>query len=548
MLHDPVAKFDRERINTEVNDRFGKFLPSTTPDMHVGAIYPFAGEKPWRYWDTQTVETALNILEQDKERTIRAIKIRGDTLSRGMQNLFRPSPALYVETSIRSTISQGLVELATKFLPEYLRVAEHVFGNLLEVYWSVIKRKGVEGNFDLRGAIAVFQRENLEILLKGFHETVRNAIAHGNFVFTGFDIEFGIIAPETYTSSDFLRLLDDLWRTSNSLCIGLLLFWIRNNPWKDLQNEIPIAIIERFAAGGLNRIDLEILGIVESNTPLAGKQLHVAVRMSMKSRTQVFGECSRVAIHLLEAGAFEYDRFVIEIDHGEQINSMAMILPKKLMEIVENDLPLESLPEVFTDSQLLWFDESKLKVKLRLWRTLFVTGLKQTHLEILNAWRENGLWIGKGRFRIREVENTSSQGIARIRVRAVLKNPADSENINVVREVLYELAKYFRRRYIRSRESSLDSGLPWPKKPHYIFIDLFKVDGTLRWLRGGGWMGGNLVAVAEYVRGKHKPVLIDNPEEIYKGLHIRYTIDDAKAKKALHDLAKIMMDIHKKNK
>ncbi|MFC1997664.1 hypothetical protein ACFLXI_08695, partial [Chloroflexota bacterium] len=65
-------------------------------------------------------------------------------------------------------------------------------------------------------------------------------------------------------------------------------------------------------------------------------------------------------------------------------------------------------------------------------------------------------------------------------------------------------------------------------------------------LRGGGWRGGNLVAVAEYNRGKYEPVLVDNPEETYKGLRIRYQIDEAKAQKALHDLAKQMLEIHAK--
>jgi len=545
LLHDPLAKFDREVGRIEVNYRFAEFFPDSMSSQVVGALLPFASERPWKYWDLDTVLVALQVLESDKDRTIQAVANRRLALDRGIDNLFRPSKVVLEEESLNHGQSQGFVRLATEFFPEYLRWAEHVFGNLIEVYWSIKKKGGVEGSFDLRKAKTLLTNIDLNSLLNGYSDRVRNAIAHGEFNFTGLGIEFGEVNPTNFTATEFLRLFDELCRTSNGLGIAIILFWARNNPNPHLNDSIPLTMISRFAAGGMNRTGLKLVGIVESDTPLGGHQLHAAVEISMRSRTQVLGECCRIATHLLEAGAKDYDRLLIELDHGIQVNSLAIVLPNKLRELLNNNSSLDRLPEVFAETQLLWFDESRWRTRLRAWHTIIKIGLKRAKLEMLNSWRESGLWIGKGRFQIREIENLGSQGIARLRIRAILKDPSDAKDEQVIKEIIHELVKIRKGRFVKSRSQFLDSGIPWRKRPDYIFVDLFEVDGTLRWLRGGGWQAGNLVAVAEYVRRNRKPTLLDNPEEIYKNIRIRYSMDDEKARQALGEIAKFLTDIYK---
>jgi len=326
------------------------------------------------------------------------------------------------------------------------------------------------------------------------------------------------------------------------LGIGLTLFWARNNPGDQFRDSIPLTIVTRLAAGGLNRTGLKLLGVVESSTALAGRQLHAAVRMSMRSRVQVLGQCARVATHLIEAGAEGYDLFSIEIDHGEQVSSLVTVMPDRLMELLQSDASIGRLHEAFPETQLLWFNESILRTRLRAWWTLLLTGIKCLHLQLLKNWQEHGFCIGKGRFRIREIENLSSQGVARIRIRAVLKNPSDAKDKQVVREIIRELVNAGRRRLVRSRGHFLDPGIPWPKRPKHIFLDLFRVGGTLRWLRGGGWPAGNVVATAERVWGNSDPVLVVNPEEIYKGIRIRYMMDAARLWEALRGVADVVTD------
>jgi hypothetical protein len=89
----------------------------------------------------------------------------------------------------------------------------------------------------------------------------------------------------------------------------------------------------------------------------------------------------------------------------------------------------------------------------------------------------------------------------------------------------------------------LNEGIRWPRKPQYVFVDLFKVDGTLRWLKGGGWLAGNLVAVAERVWGNHPSVLVENPEQIYKGIRIRFSMDTKSYQESVRKLVNLMGEI-----
>ncbi|MFV2045679.1 MAG: hypothetical protein ACC700_20935, partial [Anaerolineales bacterium] len=369
------------------------------------------------------------------------------------------------------------------------------------------------------------------------------ATAHGEVAFSGFDIEFGSVQPEIYIASDFLRLYDELIRTCNSAAIAILLFWARHSHKVRAHDDVPLSIIEQLAAGGLNRPGLRLLGVVRSNTPLGGSQLHAAVSLDLRSRGQVLGECARVAFHLLESGARGFDRFLVQVDHGEHVASLVIIDSEKLTDLLECNALEDRLPEAFSETQLVWFDERRLKTRLRMWLTIIRTGWSWFKAEVIDSWHNIGLLAGRGRYLIREVESLSSQGVSRLRIKAVLTEPLHSEDRAIVREVIRDIVSRYRWLPTRSRSRILDPGIPLPKRPTHIFVDLFLADGTLRWLGGGGWVGGNIVAVAEFARGRADPVLIDNPEETYKGIRIRYSMDAERAEHLEQEFAVLMQDI-----
>src|SRR5690606_25481154 len=144
--------------------------------------------------------------------------------------------------------------------------------------------------------------------------------------------------------------------------------------------------------------------------------------MDMRQRTMVFAYTAYIARQLIEAGAEGYDRFVVQVDHGLGVSSLVIVKSKVLEGLLKDEVPADRLPEAFPDTQLLWFNESGWKTRLRGWQTILRTGLTWLRIDVLRRWHEQGIWIGKGRYRIREVELLGSQGIARVKVRAVLKN------------------------------------------------------------------------------------------------------------------------------
>ena len=348
-------------------ERLGAFLRTFSSSQAIGALIPFVMERPWRYWDVETVLLALNVLERDIGRTFLAFAERNDALDLGIDGLFRPSPVVDIEKSLDLGKSSELYCIASQFLPEYLRWAEHVFGNLIEVYWSVAKKGGVQGAFTLPTARSLLKSKGLDRLMDGYDHSVRGAIAHGNVRFSGFEIMFGNPNPVGYSSGEFLRMFDKLCRTTNGSAVALILFWDRNQRFRASGSPNPKALVTRFAAGGLNRTGVELVGSVESTTPFAGRQLHVALRMASKSRREVLLNAGRAARYLIEAGANGYDRFVIEIDHGGPVMSQVIVLPPKLSALMQNGAPLARLPEAFDDGTLLWFDESRHLTRLRCW-------------------------------------------------------------------------------------------------------------------------------------------------------------------------------------
>lgn len=73
---DPLSRFEYELARASVYTRFESFPPDTLSDRAVGALHPFASERPWCYWDTDLVQMALDLLEDNRNRTIEAIRAR----------------------------------------------------------------------------------------------------------------------------------------------------------------------------------------------------------------------------------------------------------------------------------------------------------------------------------------------------------------------------------------------------------------------------------------------------------------------------------------
>lgn len=289
---DPVARAEHEVAQAQVSARFGGRIPEGVPGL---SFRPFVEDAPWRYWGDRSADLALSLLERDVPRSITAVVARAGAIDRGIDGLFRHSARGPDEGSRNADSAGEVVTLATEWVPDYLRLTEHVFGNLLEPIWAALKKGGIGGHFDLRGATTFMKSQGHDLLVSGFTEEIRNAIAHGKVRLTAFDIEFGDVKPVSLTRSAFLDGLDELGRTCNALAIALMLFIARHQADVVRSGGVPRAVATQFAAAAIRRVNCRVAGSVESESPLAGRQLHVAVEMTERHRVHVLGQCARVA-------------------------------------------------------------------------------------------------------------------------------------------------------------------------------------------------------------------------------------------------------------
>lgn len=544
LMRDPLAEIEHGIAAEEVRTRMPRLFVDGRSDSELLAFRHFVELVPWRYWSTDQAEYAHRVLRKDVDRSERAIRGRANSVNIALDTLFTLGSFDLSEESWDHSRATEMVTVATELLPAYLRWTEHIFGNLLEVYWAVGKKGNEQGRFDLKSATAQLRQRGHGDLLRGYSEDVRNAIAHGEVRFSFPDIKFGAVRPTTLSSTELLRLFDDLRRTVNALAVALIDIWVElRRTDRSTGQDVPIALVVRIAAAGVNREGLRMIGAVESETPLAGKQLHVAVETVDKRRTLVFGNIFRIAARLVRAGAVGYDRMLFGIEQGEPVQSLVALDPMKLKELLEENAPFERLPDALDETQLLWFDESPTRVRLRIWGAAIRSGWADAKRQIYANWHEAGLYLGRGKYWLRKIENLSIAGQARVRVIGVLKDPLLENDREQIQAIVAELVKEGRKRRVRARGTFLDKGIPWRKKPRHIYVDLYKEDGPIRWLRGGGWMGGNLVAVGEKCWGKQESNLVERPEEIHRGIRLRYSIDPIAAAEVAAKLQELMNQV-----
>lgn len=241
----------------DIANRLSRMFSIKKAHAGLGAVRPFFESQPFTYWSDPQVSVAKGVLDSDPHRSIEAINYWGRELGHAYEMLMLESPAARYDHELSSMRVRDIQLLSTVFLPEYLRLAEHVFKNLLCIYWSIKRKGGVSAKFDLRGGTAMLKSNGLESLCDGFDEGVRNGIAHGQVTYQGQDVCFGIVDRGMRISvHDVFYLYDRLLRSCTGLLLAVMLFGI------DYGNEMLGLLIT-------NPIKLQHLISAGSKTPRA---------------------------------------------------------------------------------------------------------------------------------------------------------------------------------------------------------------------------------------------------------------------------------------
>lgn len=329
LQNDPLISADAKLKEQEGLEFFSEFLIDTVQPIWLRVLSNFTRNAPLRYWDRVAIQKGLEVLEADKQRTLEALAEWKNRIGIGFEYLFRRATIERYEENLTTTKSSDLLLLANEFHPEYLRRCESVYTNIITLYWAILKKKSVQGKFEITGALSLLKAKGYKVLTSGYEENVRNGIAHGQVVFEWDEIKYGENRSlYKLEINEFLKLFDEIFRTSNSLAISILIFLANNQILlSKTKNILPTSIIILIASAHVERQDFKVLGIVESQLSKDISQLHISMKTGFINRTAVMLDCARAALRLFDAGATSYSRYLFEIHQENGVDSLLGIKP-----------------------------------------------------------------------------------------------------------------------------------------------------------------------------------------------------------------------------
>lgn len=523
LAEDPLCRADLQVRQWAGRDRFLKLVPRMS-NQWAGALERFTGAVPFAFWDDASVECALGVLEDNPARTCNAVRERGNLFDLGLSNLLVLSEADLRQNPLPMGDGRKAVDLATIFHPEYLRKCEHVFGNLLSVYWSIRKRGDVSGNYIVKNAVAQFSGGTEAVLVSGYVDEIRNSIAHGEVCFTATGTRYGShVRSPVLLPDEFLSCFDRLWRSSLALALGILLFLARNDGvLADANVSTPGSVCGLLASGAAERPGFRVVGAFASEVSRIGRQLNVVTENSFKARPMVILDALRLARRLQEAGATGFSRFLIESHHPWGTPSMVAVSPARLEQLMDQDAPTERLMEALADTPMVWESESQFLARCKAYALIAWTQLHAALVSVRRSLRPRGPL----RVIIKSIRNASVRPVSRVEVVLVLEDPDRDVTAGEVDALLVSLCHRYSRRLVKDNPGHFTTRRCSRRLPGYVWVRLYRRDGTLRWLGRDSVKEGNLIGAAERIRGRdHKPVLVRNPEKNVSGVRIRYSYD-----------------------
>lgn len=524
---------------------FGSCLGEISNPFIFRVLGHVTSRRPWNYWNRVAFREALEVLRLDPKRTLDALHSHRHPIDIGVKEWLRDVPALQDEQSISFPDTDDLIRIATVHHPEYLRRSENILGNILHLYWGILKRKSVDGLFDLRSALALFSSKGRHALTAGYREEIRNAIAHGKAVFTGNGIQYGPPAANIeLLASDLLHELDVLWETCNSIVLALIVFGLEN--LQDAEtHHIPSRLAALYSDVAAGYPKFSIIHVVESDYPRTGRQLHLSISAFVRSRAALAYDCLRVSLCLWKFGARDYNRFIFNISHpGIRITSAFVVSPSTLASLAMENASLNRLPEAVLEPTLLWQDENSASLKFRIGIALIKSNIRLAQHTISTSLRKAGHPCTSTRYVVRSIEDRSVENLIRLEVTAVLVDENDATNSTLLRHIATQIIRRSRRRLHYSKPDGLSRKLPLVGRPKYVWVKLFRRDGTIRDIGHGGWFGSNLILTAERVfRSGGQPVFIPNPQEIWKSIRLRYELDQDAFTIAAREVQEVINEI-----
>lgn len=534
-----LGQADAELRRNETRYLLSDFVSKDVSDIWVDALNVFVKERPLKYWDKETVEKALEVLEKDIPRSLESISAWESQLSVCLFNIFQKTKLSLNEESLNLKKYDDIVAISAEFHPEYLRLIEHIFGNLICIYWGILRRKGVKANFGLVAGEKFFKEKSLSQFYCGYNERVRNAIAHGEIHYRAIGVVYGNPALKYELSSrEFLTTLDTLTRTTNSLALAVFLFGARNEKLIAKSNRFswPLGLISRLMIGGIARGSFTIEGVFESEYPRTGPQLHFGIKTNIRKREVLIIDCLKISSLAITLGLNKFKRFIFEINCGKDVDSMMIVDAEKFRSHCEKDAPIEKLADCIENS-FMWNDESKWSMRLKVWKGLVGSqyNLQKNNFQKQLADIYNHKHL---EYEIRNIEKQATEELFRIKITAALTT-AKEINQESVKETVKDIVKRYKTKIQFTNPDSITKKRLAPGRPSYIWVYLHRRDGAKRWLTGNQGLGGNCICIAEWKKGDLTPIVVENPELVEDAIRFRFSPDPEAVEKAIKSLIEL---------
>ncbi len=523
LLSNPLSVFQRQMREQGGRRRFASLLKMDVLADWFVLLSRFADQAPYTYWDEDQMRAALEILRRDSIRTKAAIAAWSDPLSLGIDNLLLSSSVSQHEDGLSELDFRDVVRIVFEFHPEYLRRVEHMLGQIIPMYASILmdKHSPTRSKVDLKSICDRLESRGLSILVSGYDEDVRNGIAHGEVELTADAIRYGGTHKHDVSAWEFADLFDQVWRTCVGLVLAVVLFLAEND-----DAPRPRAVSLLLASANVEHPGMTYNGSIESQWNKE-QGLHVDLDDEFGSLESQMFDCGRFAAYLVRDSDRPYERILFSVRNPMAVVPSLVIVKGTLLSgLMKTGASIDTLPEVFESPPLVWSRQSPWSRRITTWRLILTSGLPALREQTRNILRTRKWpWpIVGDLYRTRTVENISSGWRARVKVTVVLTDPSTASDRDAIRNIAIHAVRHARRNLVR-----LTFGMHKPsvlrRRPSTIIVSVYAKDGPLRWVHGIGWGGDNLTAMAERKWGRWRPyVQVLLPNETCKRTRLQYEI------------------------
>ncbi len=480
----------------EVHKDLQNVISVNAAEVFVPGFSIYAAQPPWTYWNVDLVLRVKSVLEARRDSSLRALTESPHLLETAFRVILDDSWKSVSEKTIVLSKPEDLRTFATVILPEYLRLAEHAYVNLLRFLWKVMGRK----RFNTAAALQQLPREFSDSVLFGYDDRLRNGIAHGEIRYGVFEITYGDRDGEiTADATDILCLLDNLWSTCNSLGLGILLFLSESlSSDSERFTLLPPSIMTFLMRGQRDRRCLVVeTSLVHSSG--TDQELNVYVKCCKMTDSLLKHEALKIAHDAFLVSGWRYHSVLIAFDTGIRVPSLIRIVAEPFKSLLDSGVELTNLEEAMPLAHV-WKPLHPLFSKWELYSNIFYA-------------RNYSDKFMKHRLRIRSVENVSIGLTARVRITAVVKRRyiglPSSEFFEDIAALSHELGN----KPILVG-SPLEGRMRFFRKPSYVWVDLYREDCSLRQIGRGGWYGDNLMLTSEFRKGIFSRAIMPGAQKV----------------------------------